>query len=245
MVNRFSRHLLSCALVLGVAAPLVSAPRVATAAAADDASKTLQSAVEDLAALRRAGIHTHGHLAKASTRKLAPILGRSRARALQRASRAHIGSGGLLDAKTPLDVLGVIDPAYVITPIFKPTPRTKARLAEAERQRSSLARAGVETYVDVAGADAKSLGRVVGASRAKAMIARARIILAHAGVGLDGERKEGAVALIDPTYATGTIAAAFVAFPGITPIPSPMPIPGIEPNPSPIGKTSANPTPYP
>ena len=215
---------------------MLATPSVAIAAAVDDPSVAVQRATRQLHALNTAGIKTLGQLAEAKSSVVASVVGPSKGRALQAAARRHIGSRGLVDGKTPLHQYGIVDPTYIVNPIWKTDRSTQARLDKGEQERKTLAKLGLESYADMAKANPAVVARVVGKSRAEAMIARAKIIVEHTGGGQVRRAKTGAI--LPPQLAGNGMSAGFVADPGAAPLPSPHPI-------APTGKASANPTPHP
>ena len=236
-MKRLLRSSLLFACVAGGVGIAAATPTSALAASTDPAADA-DRAAEKLGRLQRAGIETLGDLANAKASDVAPILGARRGAALQEAAKVHVGPRSPYARESRLHWLGLIDPSFIVGPIAKKDGPTKARLADAERELRALAEAGVNSYLAVAGVQVSVLARVVGKARAKAMIATAKRIVAHAA-GADGDILTEDASLIDPTYALGPMSAEFVAYPGAAPLPSPHPKPdasrvGIEPNPSPV-----------
>ena len=230
-----SSLLLAC--IAGGIGGVLAAPATTLAASTDPVADA-DRAAEQLSRLQRGGIETLGDLADASASDVAAIVGARRGATLQKAAKVHIGSRSPHARESRLHWLTLIDPSFVVGPIAKKDEATAARLAQAEQELGALAEAGVASYLAVAGVQEGVLAGVVGKARAKAMIATAKRIVALAG-GADGDILTQDASLIDPTYALGSMHAAFVAYPGAAPLPSPHPKPdasrvGIEPNPSPV-----------
>lgn len=225
-----TRRVLHLSLLLGLLLPATTTVAAvdAKASAVGPSAVSPDEAKSQLEALARAGVRTHGDLATASGRVLVGILGRSRARSLQSAARAHAGSQGLLDPATPLDVVSIIDPQFIVAPRYKATSSAKRRIEAARRELSNLSELGVRTYGDLIGVDRRELAGVVGRSRARTMIAAAAKLrrLAHAS--------EGSVSIIEPQFLKAPLDAAFVADPTmVVNVQSPLSTVGSAPTPHP------------
>jgi hypothetical protein len=213
-------------LLLPCAAGLGSAD--ASAAMVRSSAPTPEAARRQLDALHAAGVRTHGALATASPKLLVQVFGRRQARLLQGSARLQTGPRGLLDPSTELDVVSIIDPQFVPSPVFKSSPDVERRLAAARRDMRSLAETGLTTYGDLARADRRELAALVGRSRARAMVATVESLQRHL------RAPSGSASIIDPQFLKADFDAAFVADPAV--------VSNVE---SPLSKVGANPTPHP
>lgn len=221
---------LTLTVALGLLLPCMATQAAANvpAAALRSSAVSVDQARSQLVALQRAGIRTHGALAEASSRDVARLLGRSRARVLQSAARRHVGPEGLLDPNTELDVVSIIDPQFIPAPRYKENASAERKLEAARREMRALADLHVASYGDLLRIERRRLAATVGRARARAMVNTVQSLQRLVGAA------EGSVAIIDPQFLEARFDAAFVADPTM--------VSNIE---SPLLKVGANPTPHP